>query len=69
MDGWTIDFSPGGFACQATWGENDVCGWVVPTGYIIAKHPRFNEWSCLNCMTATVRQELRKNRIEAVARA
>lgn len=68
MDGWTIDFSPGDFKCQATWGEEaQTCGRVIPAGYIIAKHPNWDEWSCLNCMTATVRHELRVSRQQEAA--
>ena len=59
MNGWTISFSPGNFACQCRWGDS-VCGIIVPAGYVIAKHPNWpDEWCCLNCMLAVVRQHQR----------
>ena len=64
MDNWTIAFSPGGFTCQAVWGDDKPCGRTVGAGYMIGKHPDWpHEWMCLNCMIATVRQHLRENQI------
>lgn len=65
MDGWTITFSPGGFACQAKWHRADgtvkSCGELIPSGYVIAQHASYpDEPMCLSCMVATVRSFLRQ---------
>jgi hypothetical protein len=69
MDGWTITFSPGGWRCNADWelrdGTRRVCDTQIPAGYIVAQHSKYpDERMCLRCMTATVREHLRKKALE-----
>lgn len=56
MDDWTVALSPGGFECQATWTGGFTCKREVPRGYALFRHPTWDEWMCMSCMVASVKE-------------
>lgn len=57
MDEWTINFSPGSYAC-------DCCKYEVDAGYMLGQHPNWpKDWMCLSCVLATVRNDIRNKAI------